>query len=96
MYMETIMTNSKKNDNDCSWKIITHSEDQKDEVTFEVDDIWNVKFPNAVCLSEVIIDELTEKTVVLKVYSKGFITRSNRYKISDIEFVEKIKDGKEK
>lgn len=51
---------------------------------------WYVKFPEARALTEVVIDEITLKTVVIiptKKYSPP-----GRYKKSDIEFVEKVEE----
>ena len=51
---------------------------------------WYVKFPGAIALTEVVIDEVTSKTVVLTPTKK--YSPPGRYKKSDIEFVEKVEE----
>lgn len=51
---------------------------------------WYVKFPNVNRLVEVVIDEVTSKTVVLSPTEENRPTY--RYKKSDIEFVEKVEE----
>lgn len=51
---------------------------------------WYIKFPEAKALVEVVIDEVTSKTVVLSPTEKYKPTL--RYKKSDIEFVEKLEE----
>ena len=48
---------------------------------------WYIKLPNTISLSEVLIEEVTPKTVLLKPIEKN---QPMRYKKSDIEFVEKV------
>ena len=56
---------------------------------------WYVKFPNDTALSKVVIDDVTEKTVYLSEYtnSGSYAYNSRRYKKTDIEFVEKVKEN---
>ena len=51
---------------------------------------WYVKLPGATALIEVVINEVTSKTVVLSPTEKYNPTL--RYKKSDIEFVEKVEE----
>lgn len=60
----------------------------------KVGENWYVKFPGAIALVEVEIVEVTKQTVVIKQphRSLSYLSNENRYKKSDIEFVEKVEE----
>ena len=60
----------------------------------KVGENWYIKLPGAIALVEVEILEVTKQTVVIKQShrSLSYISSENRYKKSDIEFIEKSEE----
>lgn len=50
-------------------------------------EIWWVKMPGAVALTEVLVEQITQNTVLLK--HPGYHTTSSRYRKCEVDFVEK-------
>lgn len=60
-----------------------------------VGEFWYVKYQGGNCLAKVLIKDVTEKTVYLEEYNHNgsYAYNSRRYKKTDIEFVEKVKEN---